>query len=260
MNPSPPTTNSSSATAWIGAKVRELRLRRQWTQAQLAKRLGLSQGRLSELERGLGSFSAEQLLLLLQLFNVDVAEFQEAPHDDSTQLQNALARLGAFHLRESPDVLVGDRLRRASDVIRAVLLQPTSERHLTALAPVLVWSVDDVALPALQRALSEAGVPNRLGWLAENVLEAVTSQASLLREGSPWTLRLKAAGVVLSAYLEHLQPMGELPDRLDRGIRSRKTWEAVWDEASAISKRWRIISALTSEDFGSALGESIALR
>ena len=38
----------------IATKVRELRKQRRWTQAELAKRLGLSQSRLSEIERGAG--------------------------------------------------------------------------------------------------------------------------------------------------------------------------------------------------------------
>ena len=52
----------------IAAKVRELRQSRNWTQAELSKRLQLSQSRLSEIERGAGSFTAEQFLLLLRLF------------------------------------------------------------------------------------------------------------------------------------------------------------------------------------------------
>jgi transcriptional regulator with XRE-family HTH domain len=46
--------------AWIARNVRELRKERRWTQAELAKRLDLSQARLSEIEGGDGSFTAEQ--------------------------------------------------------------------------------------------------------------------------------------------------------------------------------------------------------
>ena len=46
----------------VARKVRELRTRLNWTQIELARKLGLSQGRLSALERGTGSFTAEQLL------------------------------------------------------------------------------------------------------------------------------------------------------------------------------------------------------
>ena len=57
------------------AKVRELRTERRWTQAVLAEKLGLSPARLSEIERGGGSFTAEQFLEVLRLFNVNVDAF-----------------------------------------------------------------------------------------------------------------------------------------------------------------------------------------
>src|SRR5687768_17386784 len=88
----------------VCAKVRDLRLGRRWTQAELAVRLGMSQSRLSQVERGEGSFTAEQLIEILRLFNVPLDQFIPAPDPDA-ELQNAFARLGAFHLRESPDVL-----------------------------------------------------------------------------------------------------------------------------------------------------------
>jgi XRE family transcriptional regulator, fatty acid utilization regulator len=76
--------------AQISRKVRELRTGRRRTQAELAKRLGLSQARLSEIERGQGSFSAEQLLEIFQLFNVDPSFFAGArPVSHEDQLWNA---------------------------------------------------------------------------------------------------------------------------------------------------------------------------
>ena len=56
----------------IARKVHDLRRGRRWTQAELARRLDLSQSRLSEVERGDGSFTAEQFLTILRLFNVSV--------------------------------------------------------------------------------------------------------------------------------------------------------------------------------------------
>ena len=73
------------------------------SQAELAQKLGLSQSRLSELENGAGSFSAEQLVLLLQVFNVTVENFahrRQRSHTDT--LQNALARLGQFICKNAP--------------------------------------------------------------------------------------------------------------------------------------------------------------
>src|SRR5271154_2106763 len=85
----------------IAKSVRDLRKERRWTQAELAKRLDLSQARLSEVESGDGSFTAEQFLLLLKLFNVGTSRFApnagaSSGHDREAQIQNALVRLGAL--------------------------------------------------------------------------------------------------------------------------------------------------------------------
>lgn len=48
----------------LGLVLQSTRKSRKWSQAQLAARLGLSQNRLSELERNPGTLSVEQLLAL----------------------------------------------------------------------------------------------------------------------------------------------------------------------------------------------------
>src|SRR5215510_11996482 len=116
------------ARAVISNKVRDLRNERRWTQAELARRLGLSQSRLSEIERGQGSFTAEQFLTILRVLNVAVTHFA-SERRSSDEVQNALARLGAAHLRESPNVLPSDRLGKTEDLIREVLVAPDSPRH-----------------------------------------------------------------------------------------------------------------------------------
>src|SRR5580658_4096332 len=88
----------------VALKVQELRKDRHGTEAQLARRLHLSQSRLSEVERGSGSFTAEQFLTILKLFNVTASEFAPEAQAQDSELQNTLARLGAFHLQESSDV------------------------------------------------------------------------------------------------------------------------------------------------------------
>src|SRR6266542_4569294 len=114
----------------IASKVRSLRGERHWTQAELSKRLGLSQNRLSEIERGQGSFTAEQFLTILRLFNVSVTHFA-AERKPSEELQNALARLGASHLQESQEVLPSDLLDEIETVVREVLFSAESPRHVT---------------------------------------------------------------------------------------------------------------------------------
>ena len=161
----------------IAQKVRELRISRHMSQVELGAQLGLSQGRLSEIERGDGSFTAEQLLVLLKVFNVTVNHFappeRDVGPDSSAQgrLQNALARLGASHLREDAGVLPTERLAEVTDVIRETLLEGAPRQH-TALAPVLVGNIRSIRLRLRWQSLVPLGLDRRLGWVMEHPLEA----------------------------------------------------------------------------------------
>jgi hypothetical protein len=66
---------------------------------------------------------------------------------------------------------IDGRYTRPAHAVPTGLLEPRSERWVTALAPVVVWSIDELALPPLHD-LVVAGVPARLGWLVENADEA----------------------------------------------------------------------------------------
>src|SRR5689334_20395013 len=120
MRPPPPTPDLDTTRRGIARKMAELRRARGWTQAQLAERLGLSQARLSVIERGGGTISAEQFVVLMALFNVPVEDFLPK-QDPEDEIQNALARLGALHLREVAGVLPSSRMREVSDAVREVL-------------------------------------------------------------------------------------------------------------------------------------------
>jgi transcriptional regulator with XRE-family HTH domain len=146
----------------IGEKVRDLRLARRWSQAELAKRLGLSQARLSEIERGAGSFTAEQFIELLGLFNVTVGHFAPADQPPDAELQNALVRLGATHLFAT-NAVPTDRVRDVNGAVRETLVEG-SPRLVTALAPVLVSNSKEVNLRRIEGSLREVGLDNRLGW------------------------------------------------------------------------------------------------
>jgi transcriptional regulator with XRE-family HTH domain len=239
----------------LAAKVRELRRSRGWTQATLAGHLGLSQSRLSELEGGDGSFSAEHLVALLALFHVDLGSLGLVGDDDG-DLHNALVRAGARHLRERTDVVPSGHYSRPADVLSEVLLNARSDRWVTALAPVLLWSVDDLPLPAIQHELVASGVPNRLGWLVENVL--VSAEVTAPPRGA-WSTQWRRAEVVCRAFLGRIEPSNPTDlDALDRGIRSSKSWDQVWSSASPISRRWGIVTSLQPDDFARALGGAYA--
>jgi hypothetical protein len=121
----------------------------------------LSQSRLSEIERGGGSFTAEQLLQVLRLFNVTIDEFTE-PRTVEDELQNALERLGAHHLREVSGGLPSARLGSVRAAVRETLLSPRDSRLVLALTPVLLANLDALSLDLLHDELAAVGFPARL--------------------------------------------------------------------------------------------------
>jgi len=246
----------------VALKVQELRKGRRWTQAELSRRLRLSQSRLSEIERGSGSFTAEQFLTILKLFNVTASEFAPVPQGQDSELQNALARLGALHLQESSDVLPSERLSGASDVIREAIVGSESPRLVTALAPVLVGNIDHVNLKKLHLQLTEAGLGRRLAWLVENTLEAIRRELPGVSP-TPWRRLYSRAQVVLGSFLDFVKVESDeepAPDVLDASIRSKQTLAEVTASASAISRRWGIVTTLQPEDFVEALRSARAAR
>lgn len=237
-----------------------MRTDRHWNQRELANRLGLSQSRLSEIERGDGSFTAEQFVLLLQLFNTGVSQFVDEKATTDSQLQNALVRLGAAHLRESDDVIPSERLDDVNRVVVEVLIDG-SARLVTALAPVLVANTDHIGLRRIESDLVALGLENRLGWLVENVSDAIHDELSA-QPAITWRRQYQRAAIQLTQFLESVSRRlrtneagdYQLPqDILDSSIRSRATLAKTKAARSRISERWNIITALDPEDFRQAL-------
>ncbi len=239
--------------ARVAGKVRALRLERGWTQAELGRHLGLSQARLSEIERGDGSFAAEHLVEVLRLFNVDIGEFLP-PASAEDELQNALIQFGATHLRQVPGVVRTNRYSNPSEAILATLLDSRSSRLVTALAPVLFKNVESVGLGGVQLWLRKDGRAHRLGWLLENVRDALLVPPP--DADAAWKRRAARAITVLNGELEHFapEPAQAAPDLFDRTIRSRQSRDLVWEhQASDISRRWGIVSELQPDDFRKAI-------
>lgn len=243
----------------IARVVHDLRRGRAWSQAELAGKLGISQGRLSQIENGGGSFSAEQLLAILRLFNVTPSAFADETPDRDSQLQNSLARLGAHHLRESDRVLLGSDADDVAKLIGSTLTVGES-RLTSALAPVLVSNVDRLSLPTLHLDLSRAGFERRLPWLCQNVALAIEIEAK--RDvPRPWLKAAKRTALVVDLFLSAIRPPQDETtawDVLDAGIRSKKTADEVRQAASEPSRRWRILSGLGPEDFARALRDARA--
>lgn len=243
----------------VAEKIRELRLERRWTQAELAKLLGISQNRLSELERDKGSFSAEQLILLLETFNVPLSYFVSPVHTDvSSTIQNALTRLGAFHLKESQDVLPSERLDQTNYLIRETLIAAESSRQITALLPVFVRNALWVNGIKLRSDFEKLGALNRLGWLFENFKEALKTEGGLHGRSkygdAPLVLALTEQACVAPSQIKPDAPEDVLEPEL-RGV-GEKTLQEVRAERSPLSKKWRILTRIQPRDFIHALKEA----
>jgi len=242
----------------IGRRVRQLRQDRRWTQTALANLLGLSQNRLSEIEHGKGSFTAEQLVAILRTFNVSLDHFV-TPKDAISELQNALARLGAAHLAESTDVLPTDRLREAFVAVRETLASAESPRLIAALAPVLVSNIDGLNFVKLYVDVQSVGLTNRLGWVVENTVKAIALELADGKLSPRWSVRYRRAGVLLRDFVSHTisgRPRGiraEKEDILDAGITTEEALKEAKKERSELSRRWHIVSAIRPEDFRRAL-------
>lgn len=255
------TTKTPSAS--FGAKVRELRKERRWTQRNLASLLGITQGHLSQLERGNGSFSADQLLTLLKTFNVQLDYFVAEKTSAGAQLQNALARQGATHLFESDSVLPSERLKKAAAVIRETLVSADSARQITAVAPVLVNHAGQLNLTRLRNEFAELGLENRFGWAVECILEAVRLESDQVLERE-WRMKYRRAAVIIEAFVAPFIVAGPTsnPDQpppfeiLDADLASPESLKEVLANLSPIARKWRIATRLEVDDFVRALRAS----
>lgn len=239
--------------ARIGGLVRELRSQRRASQSWLALELGISQGRLSEIERGHGSFSAEQFIRILKLFNVGAEHFDEAQELDASPVQNALSRLGASHLVEAR-VLVPAGLTQPLDVVLAVLLHPESARHVSALAPVVVTQVDRISFPELAARLAAWGRQSRLGWLLESLTEMIETEPPSTESASRRKVRRAATTIELFVGSGMLQvPEANAPfDLIDPDIRSVATAERILRTASRHAQKWHVATRIDVDNFREA--------
>lgn len=252
------TNNHHRYRTSIAAGVRKVRLARHWSQAELARRLGVSQEQMSRVEHAERSLTAEQLIALMTLSNTPIEAFLPPGNADAEE-QNALVRLGALHLREAPDTPPAERYTSASQALVEVLGRGRDARVLTALAPVLVWNIDAIDLPALHRDLDAMGRGHRLGWFAANVRSALTAIG--VRGAAEWARRGRRTIAEIDAFVEWALPRrraadGTLigqEDRLDPDLSSARTIEEVRHQRSPLATEWGVVTVLRAEDFAEAL-------
>lgn len=246
----------------IAKKVRELRLERHWTQTRLARLLNLSQNRLSEIENGQGSFTAEHLISILTVFNVSLDYFAKTKASAEEQLQNILERLGAAHLKGNSNILPTDRIKNVLEAVRETLATAKSPRLITALAPVIVYHADSEILNQLRYDLEESklGLIYRYGWVLRNVLDAIQNELQNTELSVELRNKYKHAERVINHLVGSSKFSLKAPKKkngdlwgIDAGINSQKTFEDVKKHSSRFSKAWGIVTRLQPKDFVEAL-------
>jgi HTH-type transcriptional regulator/antitoxin HipB len=255
MRSSSPSLNTARQN--IRHALRELRISRGLSQADLARRLGMSQSRLSEVERGAGSFTAEQLVEALRTFNVPLDHIIPGGAVED-QLQSTLVRFGALHLHAPEGTLPSERLGRLATALRETLVTTKSPRLLAALAPVLARNVDTIDLGELQLEMRGLGREARLGWALASTLAALDDELEAPLPPA-WAKLYRRARAVLGpavAHLERTRRADAPPDVLDASIRSQETIDTIRAHADTIAARWGIVTTMTTEDFQRALRDA----
>ena len=231
----------------IAAIVVAERRARKLSQTTLAEELGVSQAHLSNVERGLASLTAEQLLYLVQRFNLSLATLLPVA-DEGAAVQNALLRHGAWHLAQIPSA-GGIPPRDVNPLVVRVLRVPES-RHVTALLPVFLHRVREISLPVIAAALSESHHRHRLAWLLDIFLSAMSAEV-------PTGYRLAANE--LQMVIELRSDLGPTRsdrtqiDALDLSIRSVETARQLLADGDPISKKHNIATSIRTRDFVDAM-------
>lgn len=246
----------------ISQGIRSARLGRRLSQATLAQKLGISQSRLSEIEQGKGSITAEQFIFLLQFFNLPISHFvkQESVSFED-QLQNRLIQLGSSQLREKTATLPSEKLANIQSVVVEVLVKASSQRLILGLVPVMVQNVTSLNLLRTCMQLNELGLQHRLFWLVDGILNALSVRLKSFVPRDRMMLYRKAL-MNLKEQLRKLEKFSlikfsenQIEDSLDSDISSQKTLDQVHNNRDELAKKWNIVTRITQEDFNNALSE-----
>jgi transcriptional regulator with XRE-family HTH domain len=99
-----------SLTATMGGRILQLRKRRQWSQGELAERLGVTRERVGNWERGENAPPVEALVALGEVLRVSVDELLRGKRRGRWLKEEELERLGGL-LAEGSELL-GSMVRR----------------------------------------------------------------------------------------------------------------------------------------------------
>lgn len=251
----------------VSEGLKKIRHQRRLNQKECARLLGLSQAQFSKIENAQSSLTAEQLLFLLNYFNLPLSYFiktqnVQSMNDESVALQNALIRLGANHLVEKQNVFVPESFNNINEVIFQVLAIYPSARLITGLAPVFVKSFNKINFLHIENKLLEKnGCVNRLWWFVESALQSIEKRLKQPVSYRKLVSQYRRAQVLLFSQLQfklnRIQKVESLPeDILDTSVGSEKTLHLVRDQRDKLAKKWSVVTGIKLSDFEDALKQA----
>lgn len=247
----------------IASGLQRLRKERSVTQAELARLLGLSQAQLSKIENGRGSITAEQFIGLLRKYSLPLSYFvppeKGSKNEEDPFLQNALAHLGAIHLRIVPGVAVPEKLAVVEEAVLETLIAPSS-RLVTALAPVIVRHCESINFHRIAERLRGHGIEHRIWWVVDGTYHALGERLKdpylprdLHRLYQRAFLLLERKKLDVGTVQNQLK---DKEDEIDRDLISERTIQLVKQNRDKLATHWHIVTRIKKPDFEQALKDS----
>lgn len=211
----------------------QARTRKGWTQARAAARLGVSQGYLSLLERGLRSPSSVLLKTAQRVLGVEVALLdRDQSLVPAAELAKRLASLGY-----EPFAYLAGRARQApEEVLLAALSHPDLEARVVEALPWLAFRFSDLDWDWLVDRSKRRDLQNRLGYVT-----ALAREVAELRDDPRAASRLREQ----EKRLETSILAREVTLCRDSMTRTERDW--LRDHRSDVAKHWRVLTDLRPE-------------
>lgn len=216
-----------------GLDVRTGRRAKGWRQEELARRLRVSQGYVSLLERDrrrVPARLAEKLVRVLDLPATDLPVRSRAPLDSkrAPRVLGALGHQGFGYLRR------GRRLNPAEMLLRTLRVDHVDARVVEALVWVLV-RFPNLDWPWLVRAVKQDDLQNRLGFLVALAREVAE------RRG------LDGAGLLRQREETLAESRLQKVDTFSRGALTGAEERWLQVHSSETAKDWNVLSTLTAD-------------
>lgn len=99
---------------YVGLKIRQLRKKRNLTQAELSAKIGVQQSDLSRMEKGEYRISLDTLFKILQVFEMTMAEFFEevAPKETTGSQREFVEEFSSLPKEEQEEILEFIRFKK----------------------------------------------------------------------------------------------------------------------------------------------------